>query len=101
MCEIMGQSLVMQKGSKQVAALQALKVDRRGWLVGRQATPCSTMCYNGGWTTLHREPWRKSSSGCLRKLGKALWKRQGQSYDLKVIRNLLGSQVREALKAEY
>lgn len=54
MCEIMGQTLLMQKGLKQVAALQVFKVERKGWLVGRQTAPYSMMSYYGGWTTLQR-----------------------------------------------
>lgn len=81
MCEIMGQTSVMQKGLKQVAALQAFKVERKGWLVGRQTTPSSVTCYRrcGGWTALQRAPEkelqclpREVGQGCLEETGSEL-----------------------------
>lgn len=44
----------MQRGSKQAAALQAFRVERKSQLVSRQMAPYSTVCCDGGWTTLQR-----------------------------------------------
>ena len=46
----------MQRGSKQVAALQTFRVERKSQLVGRRMAPHSMMCYDGGWAALRGEP---------------------------------------------
>lgn len=44
MCQVMDQAVVMQKGSRQVAALKVPGLEGKGWLVGRQTSPCSSIC---------------------------------------------------------
>ena len=101
MRQIMGQALVMQKGSKRVAALQGAQGGEER-LAGGQAncTMQCDMCFDGGVDHLQREPWRRSPSVCLGKSGKAPWRRQGLSYDLKVTRSLLDSQERESITGQ-
>lgn len=100
MCQVMDQALVMQKGSRQVAAPVGAR-DRGERLAGGQAniTVQFDMCYDVEWTFYRGSPGEE--------VPVSVWGSQARlfgggrlSYDLKVTRSFLDSQVRENITGQ-